>query len=339
MGKLLKTFAVFILLSFGIITIIYAENKSTYYIPPHLSAEAKKIIMEAHEKQVFKGDQKSFKDAKLFFDTIGPEELKKLKNSGEKFDIKKESIDGISCYWITSPKTTNKKSLLIYTHGGGYILGSASYLVKMPLQIANVSGIKILSIDYRLAPEYKFPAAVSDTLKVYQNILKKGYRPENIGWFGDSAGGGLALASFLAIKDKKIPLPGALALISPWADLTDAGDTFHTLAGNDPFLLAEPNMGRWAKAYAGKHDLKNPLISPVYGNYKGFPPMLIQAGTKEVLLSDAVRVTRKARNANVNVTLDIWEGMWHDFQSVANTPEAVQANREIGLFFKDNLNH
>ena len=314
------------------------KNKCKYYIPPYLSKEAKDIIKNAPEKHIFKGDKKSFQDFKVFFDTVCPEAVKELKDSGAEFKIKKEIINTVPCYWITSPQTVDKENILIYTHGGGYIVGSASYLIMMPLQIANAAGMKVLSIDYRLAPEHKFPAPLDDSLNVYKYLLKKGYDPKHIGWFGDSAGGGLALASLLRMNDEKLPLPGALAVISPWADLSGVGDTFHTHAKVDPFLVPMPNMQRWGKAYAGTHNLKEPLISPVYGDYKNFPPMLIQAGTKEVLLSDAVRVAKKARVAGSDVTLDIWDGMWHDFQSLANTPEADNANKEIGEFFKKELN-
>ncbi|NIQ24918.1 MAG: alpha/beta hydrolase fold domain-containing protein [Pseudomonas stutzeri] len=168
--------------------------------------------------------------------------------------------------------------------------------------------------------------------------MDAGFSTERIGVFGDSAGGGLGLALMFALLEAGLPLPAALGLISPWTDLTGRGDTIVTLASCDP-VFAEPGaLFRFAEAYAAETPLADPRLSPLNGNLTGLPPMLIQVGSREILLSDSTRLAHKAQGAGVDVTLEVWDGMWHVFNSFANVPEAQRANAAMGAFFRRHLN-
>lgn len=249
-------------------------------------------------------------------------------------DYRLEAVDagGVPAVWVRTPAPVRKGKVLLYIHGGGFILGSAATDLSLPLQVGPAAGMAVLSVDYRLAPEHPHPAAVDDVLGAYRWLLKQGYRARDIGVFGDSAGGALALALVLGARDAGLKLPAAVAVLSPVTDLTGAGDTRTTLAGFDP-LIGGDATSRWA-VYLGGHDPREPLVSPLYGDLKGFPPLLIHAGSREVLLSDSLRLARKARAAGVDVTLDVWDGMWHVFQGNPGIPEAREAVEEIAAFFR-----
>jgi len=231
----------------------------------------------------------------------------------------------------------NDKKIAIYIHGGAYSLGKPDYLYSAFAPLAVKTGLKVYAIDYRLAPEHPFPAGLKDVLTVYEELLKR-FGAENIVVFGDSAGGGLSLALMLKAEQDKIPLPAALVLYSPWSDITKTGDTYMTLEGISPLLDYEKNLRSSAEVYAGKHDMKEPLISPVYARYMShFPPTLIQVGTRDLFLSNCVRLYRNMKGAKVNVELSAWEGMWHVFEAVPGLPEAEEAVQEAAEFMKKYL--
>lgn len=253
---------------------------------------------------------------------------------GVEYTLEPAGIKNLAAYWIRNGAPADDK-VLIYLHGGGYILGSAKTNVALPVRINQFSDIPVLSIEYRLAPEHPFPAGLMDALGAYRWLLDNGRNAESIGVFGDSAGGGLALALALIARDEGLPLPGALAVLSPSTDQTRSGDTQTTLAAFDPIL--GPGSGTPGHLYAGDEPLTNPLISPIYADLTGIGPLLIQVGTRERLLSGSVRLARSAREAGVDVTLDVWEGMWHVWQDHPTIPEAEQASREISEFFRRHL--
>jgi acetyl esterase/lipase len=190
-------------------------------------------------------------------------------------------------------------------------------------------------VEYRLAPEHPFPAGLDDALAAYRWLLDEGMDAQSIGVFGDSAGGGLTLALALKIRDTGLPQPGALVAISAAVDLTGQGDTQATLLEDD-IVLGPPNLER-SRLYAGEAGLNDPLVSPIYADLTGLAPLLIQVGTRERLLSDSVRLARHARRDGVDVTLDVWEGMWHVWQDHPTLPEAEQATAEIAAFFNERL--
>lgn len=233
------------------------------------------------------------------------------------------TMDGVSVTWLTSPDTTRRGRVILYLHPGSFIYGSGHGWSVAMLGLANATGMRILAVNYRLAPETPFPGGMDDVKTVYRWLLQRGYAPEHIVVMGESAGGGLALSALLSLRDEGVPMPAALVALSPWADLTRTGDTEETLAPHSS-LCWETDLAAAAKAYTAGQDPHNPLISPVYAHYTGMPPMLLYAGTREILLSDAIRVNHQALADGVAATLDIWEGMFHMFPHMG-LPESREA--------------
>jgi monoterpene epsilon-lactone hydrolase len=205
------------------------------------------------------------------------------------------------------------------------------------LLIANAAGMRLLSVNYRLAPQFPFPAAVDDSVAAYRWLLEQGLASDQIGWFGESAGGGLTLAAMHALKQQGLPLPAAIAVLSPWTDLTLSSESYFTLDVDDPAFTRD-QLSHLALAYYQQADPRNPLVSPVYGDFSNFPPTLIQVGSKEILLSDSLRVARLARAAGMDVTLDVWDGLWHVFPFMG-VPESNEAIAELGKFFRQHLHN
>ena len=242
-------------------------------------------------------------------------------------------IAGIPGEWLTPQSLLTRNKIMIYLHGGGYVVGSPGTHRSLVARLAKSCSIRAFSLDYRLAPEYAFPAALEDSLAVYQQILDHGIAPENILLAGDSAGGGLALATLISLRDNNKPLPAISVCISPWTDLALTGESIETCADIDPYISFESLQLN--AHYLGNHDPKLPLISPLYADFTGLPPMLIHVGTDEVLLSDSTRLAEQAKDAGVDVTLKIWADMWHDFHMWSPyLPEANQALEEIAGFVK-----
>ena len=251
----------------------------------------------------------------------------------------KVSIAGVPVLVVT-PKNYERKNddtIALYIHGGAYTLGNPEYLYSAFAPLAQQTGLKVYAIDYRLAPEHPFPAGLEDTLKVYKNLLKH-FGAKKIVMFGDSAGGGLSLATLLKAQAEGLAMPAALVLYSPWSDVDKVGDSYYTLENISPLLHYEKNLRSSAQAYAKDNSMKNPLISPVYAKYtKAFPPTLIQVGTRDLFLSNCVRLYRKMKKDGVNVQLSAWDGMWHVFEAVPELPEAKEAIMEASKFMKQYL--
>ena len=217
-------------------------------------------------------------------------------------------------------------------HGGGYVTGSIEDHRMMCGLLANATGTKVLIPEYRLAPEHPFPAALDDALKVYQWLLDQGYSSANMIIAGDSAGGGLSVATVLALKEKSGSLPAAVVCLSPWADLALTGQS-HTTKAKAEAVLRKDVLHEWALCYTDESNLTNPLVSPVHGDFHGFPPLLIQVGSEEILLDDSNLLAEKAKSAGVDVTLKIWDGMWHVWQALGDLiPENKKTFEEIGQF-------
>jgi len=206
------------------------------------------------------------------------------------------------------------RHVVLYFHGGVYVLGDAFQAAGLAAQVGRRTRATVISVDYRLAPEYPYPAAVDDALAAYQALLDNGTAPSDIAFAGESAGGGLAIATLVNARDHGLPLPAAAFVMSPYADLTLAGASMDTKAAADPLLSRELLQPRVTDYTAG-HDPAADLISPVFADLSGLPPLIIQAGTHEVLLDDAVRLARQAATADVEVTLDITPGVPHVFQA------------------------
>jgi acetyl esterase/lipase len=221
--------------------------------------------------------------------------------------------------------------MILYLHGGAYALGSINVHRELLARLARATHMRVLAVDYRLAPEHPYPAALEDTAAAYRWALDAGCAPSRIVVAGDSAGGGLALATLAALRDAGAPLPAGTVCLSPWLDLALTGASIRTKASVDPVLSREA-LERYAGLYAGEHARTHPLISPLYADLRGLPPLLIQVGTDEILLDDAVRGAEKARAAGVRATLDVVEGMFHVFQMVGVLPETRRALERIAAF-------
>ncbi|GLF99988.1 hydrolase [Alicyclobacillus hesperidum subsp. aegles] len=249
--------------------------------------------------------------------------------------VTQTNIAGVHGEWI-EVKGVSSSRVILYLHGGAYYMGSCESHRSLCWRLARAAKARVLLIEYRLAPEHKFPAAVEDAVDVYKELIRDGgITPACIAIAGDSAGGGLTAAILLSLRDANVDLPACAILLSPWTDLAGTGESMTTRAKYDPWL--EPNSIRKAPAlYTAEETLTHPLASPLYADLQGLPPLLIHVGDHECLLDDSVRYADKARAAGVSVTLHIWEEMWHVFQSFP-MPEADAAIAEIGRFVQQQI--
>ena len=257
-----------------------------------------------------------------------------LMGSSKEITYTELDMNGVHGEWVCVNRAHMKKYIILYFHGGGYSTGSCVYGRTLTSKLAATTSMDVLGFDYRLAPENPYPAALEDALKVWDYLMLLGYGARDVILAGDSAGGNLALALTLKLKDSKRLLPRGLVLMSPWTDLTSSGESFKTKALVDPILSSE-YLDRMIMAYTTgadeSHDLENPYISPLYGDFTGFPPVYIQVGENEILLSDAMRLHTKMVEANVSVKLDCFEGMWHVFQmsKFKTASQAMNKNAEF----------
>jgi len=242
------------------------------------------------------------------------------------------AIGELSAEWI-EPIQADNDSVILYFHGGGYILGSIEAHRGIVAKFVSGSGARALLFGYRLAPEHRFPAALDDAVAAYRWLLSEGISPAKIVFAGDSAGAGLCLATLLAVRDRGMPLPAAAVALSPWTDMKHTGESLQTNASK---CLAP--TGSWvvcANHYLGGHDPGDPYASPLYGDLRDLPPLLIYVGGDETLRDDSVRYARKAKDAGVEVTLRVGEGMCHCYPACAPLfPEATRAMEEICSFIK-----
>lgn len=252
--------------------------------------------------------------------------------------VTKQERGGVPVLDITPRGYQADRRVLLYLHGGAYTYGAADSTLLNAGSMADAAKMRVISVDYTVAPRGKWDVVTGQVAAVYKSLLDEGYSAKSIGIFGDSAGGGLTAGSVLKMRDQGLPLPGALVLWSPWADITATGDTYVTLKDADP-LLNETGLQASADAYAPRSEQKHPYVSPVYGDYsKGFPPTLIQGGTKEIFLSHFVRLYQAIDSAGGEAKLDIYEGMPHCFMTLGSeTPEAQLALRKSGTFMQDHL--
>lgn len=236
-----------------------------------------------------------------------------------------------ACFAISTACEEPCDRVVLYLHGGGYTAGGLDYAKGFGALLASQTQITVLCVAYRLAPEHKFPAAQDDAMEAYQYLLDSGYKPEQIAIAGESAGGGLALSLTLRIRDEEKPLPACIVAISPWADLTLSGSSYNNNVRLDPTLIRE-SLAYYVIAYAAGHE-DEPYVSPVLGDYSGFPPTLLFAGSDEILLSDAKTVYKRLKKANVESKLVVEEGMWHVYP-LYGTPEGKRAVQEMSSFIR-----
>ena len=244
------------------------------------------------------------------------------------------SANGLNAQWITAPGARRDK-VVVYFHGGGFQVGSARSHRELMACISEAGACRVLGVDYRLAPEHRFPAALHDARAAYEWLLAQGMRAADIALAGDSAGAGLVLSTLLSLRDAGRPLPAAAVLMSAWTDLTASGQTYETRAQSDPIHQRQMILAM-ARSYLGDEgDARDPLASPLFADPKGLPPLLMQVGDRETVLSDSTHFADKARAAGVHVELEVWEHMIHVFQQFpSELIEARKALQSIGAFLQ-----
>jgi acetyl esterase/lipase len=246
------------------------------------------------------------------------------------------ALDGVPTAEITVDGV-EPRHVVLYFHGGVYVMGDAALAADLASQVGRRTEAKVISVDYRLAPEAPYPAAVDDALAAYRALLESDVAPSDIVFAGESAGGGLAIATLVNARDRGLPLPAAALVMSPYVDLTLAGSTMETRHNDDP-LLSRAALEARVPDYTSGQDAALGLISPVFADLSGLPPVLIQAGTHEVLLDDAIRLARQAATYDVAVTLDITPGVPHVFQAYYPIlDEAIAALDRAGRFLSTHL--
>ena len=229
----------------------------------------------------------------------------------------------------------SQDGVILFLHGGGYCVGSLDSHRPLSATLAKASGLTVFALDYRLAPEHPYPAALNDAVSAYRALLDEGH--SRIVLAGDSAGGGLALATALSLRDAGLPAPAALLLISPWGDVGCSAATMVSNAAADP-MLSQASLQRWAAAYVGRVPTDHPLCSPLFADLKGLPPVILQAGEHEILLDDTLRLEKALTQAKVPVTLQVYPGLWHDFHLQAGIlGEADEAIGKLADFARSTL--
>ena len=249
-------------------------------------------------------------------------------------EVEKTHIGGVNVDWLR-PKSARRDKVLLYLHGGAYVMGSPRTHRQLVGHTVRAAGVVAVLPDYRLAPEHPYPAAIDDALAVYRGLLESGFEAEDIIIGGDSAGGGLTVATLLSLRHAGLPMPVAAVLLSPFLDVTGSGESAKTRADRDPwFDVADLHVV--ARYYcADEKEWGNPLISPVFANVAGMPPMLIHVGDDEILLSDSTRLAGKLEAAGIDVELEVWPEMWHVFQMfIGKMPEARAAVKKIAAYIQ-----
>jgi len=243
---------------------------------------------------------------------------------------------GVPAIWADSANGARDR-VLEYVHGGGYVIGSADYYRKLTGHLANALGCRVLNVDYRLAPEHPHPAPVEDATAAYRWLLDQGVEPSHIAISGDSAGGGLTVATLLNIRKQGLPMPAAAMPLSPWIDMEGTGESMTSRAERDVLVQAEVIKGM-AEAFLQGQDARDPLAAPLHADLRGLCPLYIQVGDDETLLDDSIRLADKAQAAGVEVRLDVFPEMQHVFQMAAgNMPEADDAIARLAEWVRPRL--
>jgi acetyl esterase/lipase len=245
----------------------------------------------------------------------------------------KVDVDGVPAEWVSAAGADASRAVL-YLHGGGYAIGSINTHRRLAFDISAASGARVLLLDYRLAPEHPFPAAVDDAATAWRWLLKQDLAADKLAIAGDSAGGGLAIATLVNLRDQKLGLPACAVAISPWVDLEGVGTSMTARSAQDP-MVQKPGLGWMADMYLAGKDPRTPLAAPLHADLSGLPPLLVQVGTAETLLDDATRIAERLHSAGGEVKLSVWPNMLHVFPLFAPIlSEGMDGCREIGQFIK-----
>lgn len=337
--KCFKSFILFLILSLSLVSFSWAkEAMQVLPVPKTVSPQLQKYITSTPLFTSWNAHPKDAKDWKALVRKVDEANNPKIEQLKAKMGVESqlEHLGGVPVYRL-KPKSIASKhqgKVLLHLHGGGYVFNPGETGTEEGILMASFGHIEVISVDYRMVPDHPYPAALDDALTVYQELLKT-YKPSQIGVFGSSTGGGLTLALTLKAKDLGLPLPCAIAPGSPWSDLNKIGDTYFTHEGQDNILVSYDGViHESAKLYANGHDLSDPYLSPVYGDVHGFPPVLLTSGTRDLFLSNTVRMHLKLREAGVIADLIVFEGMSHIMYMIdPDVPEVRWHFTELTRFF------
>jgi len=286
----------------------------------------------------FNADPKTPAEWKALIDRRAKQAISGIPTMKQKLGVRVEEtkIAGVHCFIVTPDKipSRNRRRLLVHVHGGGYVFGPGEAALPEAIMMAGFGGFKVISVDYRMPPDFPYPAAMDDAMAVWKALTKTNDH-RRMAIFGTSTGGAMTLAMVLRARDEKLPRPAAIAPGTPWADIDKVGDSYADNEWVDNVLVTWDGwLGRAAKLYANGTDLKNPYISPIYGDFKGFPPTILTTGTRDLFLSNTVRAHRKLRRAGVIADLNVYEGQSHaQYQFNVDAPETKEAFTDIAKFF------
>lgn len=256
--------------------------------------------------------------------------------AADDIQVEQVTVADRAAAWVRAPGVQAGRAIL-YLHGGGYVMGSLNTHRSLVGEISRAAQAAVLLLDYRLAPEDPFPAAVEDGVAAYRWLLDQGLKPQNLAIAGDSAGGGLAMATLVSARDQGLPMPAAAVPISPWSDLTCTNESYKTRAEADPMVTpGSKGINRMANLYLNGNDARHAYASPNFASLKSLPPLLIHVGRDEILLDDAIKLDAKAKADGVDSTLEIWDDMihvWHAFHPML--PEGKQAIERVGAFLRE----
>jgi acetyl esterase/lipase len=321
-----------------------AQTEASYaHIPTTISEEAAAIIRVFPDPSLKPAapahdDIKAWTAIQREMDADGIKRSKPIVDKLEPI-VTEMKLGGVPVVDIKPRNWKDNGKVMVYTHGGAYTLFSAHATLGGAALMADTTGLRVISIDYTLAPHAKWQQTTDQVVSVFKALREQGFAMKDMAIYGDSAGGSLAAGSVLKMRDKGMGMPAAVVLWSPWSDITDTGDSYVTLKHADPAYFYDRALKQSAAAYADPKDQKHPYVSPVYGDYnKGFPPTLIQGGSKEIFLSNFIRHYQALDTAGQIVKLDIYEGMIHVFQAaLAGTPESKTALGKVDTFLKQHL--
>ena len=311
-------------------------------VPDTVSPEVQALIAAPYRVPAWDANPKSAEEWKELVATLAARGAAAQAGIREKLGVTLQPavIGGVKAF-ILAPKVipaANRNRLLVHVHGGGYVYNPGEAGTGEAALMAAYGGFKVISFDYRMPPDAPYPAAMDDAMAVWKAALKM-QRPRNMAIFGTSTGGGMTLAMILRAKQEHLPLPAAIAPGTPWSDLTDTGDTYKTNEWLDNVLVSYNGyLSRAAQLYANGHDLRDPQLSPIYGDFHGFPPAILTSGTRDLFLSNTVLTHRKLREAGVDAVLQVFEGMSHaQYLFDPYAPETKEAFTEIARFFAAHL--
>jgi len=310
-------------------------------VPDTVSPQMQEVIRRPLAP-IWNEHPKSAADWKVLIARVAGQVAATLPDLRQRLGVKSEPtvIGGVKVFLVTpeSVPEANRDRLLVHVHGGGYVLGPGEAGTREAILMAGYGRMRILSVDYRIPPDFPYPAALDDAMAVWKEITGT-TDPKKLAIFATSTGGGMTLAMVLRAKKEELPLPAAIAPGTPWSDMTKTGDTYLTDEQLDGVLVSYDGwLGDAAKLYANGHDLKDPMLSPVYGDFEGFPPTILTSGTRDLFLSNTVRVHRKLRAAGVEAELHVFEGQSHaQYYADPYAPETKEHFRELTQFFDKHL--